>query len=151
MSNPGISPSQDDFPAKVYEGISIRGSLKYYRAKEPDSYWGLNLVYKNISYGSIRFTDGVARSSFNYCRNEQAYVYGMDFLLDKELGNPKNILFIDFFIGFGWRIRQREYTTCNSTRTGSAPGYLKEVSTGTSFIPPMYWALRSAEVLVIKV
>ncbi|MBL7710987.1 MAG: DUF3575 domain-containing protein [Chitinophagaceae bacterium] len=110
-SNHRLIRNHDKYPGRVYEGIAIKLNAKYYPRSMARTYLQLSLLYKNLHYDTAAFYDGWDKGGSDFRRaNEQAHLYGADFIIGKECIVFKYVV-LDFFCGLGFRTRFRTYNT----------------------------------------
>lgn len=111
-----LSPSQWDYPILVYHGPIVRYgiSFKYdYNSKKEHPktlYFNIGMTNKKLSYKDIRTYDYQGDEEFDYRRDENANVMGIDFLLGKKSYLfKKRRFYLDWHLGIGHRWKTRDF------------------------------------------
>jgi hypothetical protein len=134
-----LSSSQDKNPGLVYDGIATRILYSYYliSKKQHAFYVSPQFMFKALKYDNHEFEDSWGDKGYNtYVRNEKAQLYGLDFLvgwayfIGEENSNFK--IYLNMYVGFGGRYKQRDIETISSTINGS-PEYVVPVGNTTQY------------------
>jgi len=118
-----LADGQFTYPGTVYRGTAFRFYLKIRTKKHPYSYWCFQGVYKKIAFNNISFSDEYRDEILNtYTMDENSTVAGLDILHGNLIAGNDQGYTIDFFYGFGYHIRTRNYTIYNENSSPSYPG-----------------------------
>jgi len=123
-----ISPSQNNLPGTVYDGLAFRANAKFFTKFTGQSgYWCAQLLVKSIGYKRHGFTDMYKgeQDYDSFTRSENALVIGIELLHGHRWNVANERIIWDVFYGIGLRDRHRRYITHTSSHYESGSPYAK--------------------------
>jgi len=110
-----LSPDQGTYPGTVWNGTVGRINYKAYLAKDKRSYAGVTVIYKTLSYRNQSFVNVKEDAANTFVRSENAFLWGVDFVIGHHFDVPSSRINVELFCGGGYRYRERNYTTISSS------------------------------------
>ncbi len=115
-----LSTDQGSNPGTVWNGAVFRFNYKNYFSPKMRHYFGVEFLYKSLSYSNMQFSNSIGeRGSNSFYRSEKANLYGLNLLYGYHITSVEQIFNLEWFCGISYRQRIRNYNTMTSTVQGS--------------------------------
>lgn len=109
-----LSSDQGTNPGTVWTGMVFRANYKHCWVNRLKKYWEVQVIYKTLSYHNQSFVNWIDDNPYDFTRNENAYLIGLDAINGKHLTKYDSHVNLELFWGIGARYRKRNYTNLST-------------------------------------